>query len=145
MTFKFFNKSNIFDLLVDLMEVLAYSEDTSNKFDLKGADSMNKQSPLKNISLDSTFSKYEKKFKALADQKRLFILHQITEMGEVCVCDLSDKLDLPQSKLSYHLKVLMEAELILKETRGTWSYYTLNHTELNHLLSEQLCCLFRKE
>jgi ArsR family transcriptional regulator, arsenate/arsenite/antimonite-responsive transcriptional repressor len=127
------------------MEDLAYSEDISNEFDLRGADSMNKQIPLKDISLDSTFSKYEKKFKALADQKRLFILRQITEMGEVCVCDLSDKLDLPQSKLSYHLKILMDAELILKETRGTWSYYTLNHTELNHLLSEQLCCLFRRE
>ena len=106
---------------------------------------MKNEIPLKDVSLDHTFRKYEQKFKALADQKRLHILHQITEYGEVCVCDLSEKLDIPQSKLSYHLKILADAQLIYKDTRGTWSYYTLNHSEMNHLLSEELCCLFRRE
>ena len=106
---------------------------------------MKNEIPLKDVSLDYTFRKYEQKFKALADQKRLHILHQITEYGEVCVCDLSEKLDIPQSKLSYHLKILADAQLIYKDTRGTWSYYTLNHSEMNHLLSEELCCLFRRE
>lgn len=63
---------------------------------------MNKDIQSADVSLDSTFSKYEKKFKALADQRRLHILYEITEYGEVCVCDLSEKLHLPQSKLSYH-------------------------------------------
>ncbi|UOQ93964.1 metalloregulator ArsR/SmtB family transcription factor [Halobacillus shinanisalinarum] len=106
---------------------------------------MTKHIQLTDVSLQSTFSKYEKKFKALADQRRLHILHEITENGEVCVCDLSEKLQLPQSKLSYHLKILMDAQVIEKETRGTWSYYTLNHSEINHLLSEELCCLFRRD
>ncbi|MCP3028464.1 metalloregulator ArsR/SmtB family transcription factor [Halobacillus sp. A5] len=106
---------------------------------------MSKEIPFQDLSLERTFSTYEKKFKALADQKRLYILHEITQHGEVCVCDLSEKLELPQSKLSYHLKILMDARLIEKETRGTWSYYTLNHSQLNHLLSEELCCLFRRE
>ncbi|REJ07949.1 ArsR/SmtB family transcription factor [Halobacillus trueperi] len=105
---------------------------------------MKKEIANKDISLDSTFLTYQKKFKALADEKRLHILHEITESGEVCVCDLSEKLHLPQSKLSYHLKILMDADIILKETRGTWSYYKLNHSEINHLLSEELCCLFRR-
>lgn len=100
---------------------------------------------VKDISLDKIFSNYEKKFKALADDRRLHILHEITEHGEVCVYDLSEKLHIPQSKLSYHLKILMDANLIDKETRGTWSYYKLNHSEMNHLLSEELCCLFRKD
>ncbi|MEH7234427.1 transcriptional regulator, partial [Bacillus safensis] len=47
------------------------------------------------------------------------------------------------SKLSYHLKILLDADLITKETRGTWSYYSLNEKEVNHLLSTELCCLFR--
>lgn len=98
---------------------------------------------LTDISLENSFRSYEKKFKALADQKRLHILHEITTHGEVCVCDLGEKLALPQSKLSYHLKILMDAGLILKETRGTWSYYRLDHQEMDHLLSEELCCLFR--
>ncbi|GGF34602.1 transcriptional regulator [Halobacillus andaensis] len=106
---------------------------------------MNKDFQMTDVSLQHTFSKYERKFKALADERRLHILNEITRQKEVCVCDLSDQLDLPQSKLSYHLKILMDAELIEKETRGTWSYYTLNHAELNHLLSEELCCLFRRD
>ncbi|CDQ18217.1 ArsR family transcriptional regulator [Halobacillus karajensis] len=106
---------------------------------------MDKTIPFTDTSLKSTFSLYEKKFKALADQKRLHILHEITEHGEVCVCDLSEELQLPQSKLSYHLKILVDARLIEKEARGTWSYYTLNHSEINHILSEELCCLFRRD
>ncbi|ARI77822.1 ArsR/SmtB family transcription factor [Halobacillus mangrovi] len=106
---------------------------------------MKEEIPFQDVSLDQTFSTYEKKFKALADQRRLHILQEITNHGEVCVCDLSEKLHLPQSKLSYHLKILMDANLIEKETRGTWSYYTLNHSEMNHLLSEELCCLFRRD
>ncbi|PGG83001.1 transcriptional regulator, partial [Bacillus toyonensis] len=34
--------------------------------------------------------------------------------------------------------------LIIKETKGTWSYYDLNDVEVNNLLSEELCCIFRK-
>lgn len=105
---------------------------------------MKKEIEIYDMSLDQTFQTYQKKFKALADERRLHILHEITQIGEVCVCDLSEKLHVPQSKLSYHLKILMDANLITKETRGTWSYYTLNHSEMNHLLSEKLCCLFRK-
>ncbi|MCA0971681.1 metalloregulator ArsR/SmtB family transcription factor [Halobacillus litoralis] len=105
---------------------------------------MKKEIQATDVSLDQTFSMYKNKFKALADERRLHILHEITEAGEVCVCDLSEKLHLPQSKLSYHLKILVDANLIHKETQGTWSYYRLNHDEMNHLLSEELCCLFRK-
>ncbi|KGX89741.1 ArsR family transcriptional regulator [Pontibacillus halophilus JSM 076056 = DSM 19796] len=93
--------------------------------------------------LTETFEHYEKRFKALADKRRLHILHEITTYGEVCVCDLAAKLELPQSKLSYHLKLLLDANLIVKETRGTWSYYSLHNEAINHLLSEELCCLFR--
>ncbi|NRR21344.1 arsenical resistance operon transcriptional regulator ArsR [Brevibacillus sp. MS2.2] len=87
---------------------------------------------------------YEKKFKALADQKRLEIMYELCQRGKTCVCDLTEVFDMPQSKLSYHLKILLEANLIIKETKGTWSYYDLNDDEVNHLLSEELCCIFRK-
>ncbi len=93
--------------------------------------------------LQSTLEKYEKKFKALADQKRLHILNLLCQQDSSCVCDLSELIDMPQSKLSYHLKILLDANLIQKETKGTWSYYTVNTTEINHLLSPELCCLFR--
>ncbi|MCC3373072.1 metalloregulator ArsR/SmtB family transcription factor [Cohnella sp. REN36] len=90
------------------------------------------------------FSKYEAKFKALADQKRLQIMYELTQRGSVCVCDLTEVVEMPQSKLSYHLKILLDAGLITRETRGTWSFYELNHDEVNSLLSPELCCIFRK-
>ena len=90
------------------------------------------------------FEQYEKKFKALADQKRLEIMYELCRRGQSCVCDLTEAFDMSQSKLSYHLKILLDANLITKETKGTWSYYDLNDKEVNNLLSEELCCVFRK-
>lgn len=102
-----------------------------------------KELTLYNPSNLQFFATYEKKFKALADQKRLHILYELCQRGETCVCDLTGILDLPQSKLSYHLKLLLDANLITKVTKGTWSYYNINKTEVDALLSEQLCCIFR--
>ncbi|MBT2653095.1 metalloregulator ArsR/SmtB family transcription factor [Oceanobacillus sp. ISL-73] len=90
------------------------------------------------------FLEYEKKFKALADQKRLEIMYELCQRGRTCVCDLTDVFNISQSKLSYHLKILLEAGLITKDTKGKWNYYVLNDKEVNNLLSEELCCIFRK-
>lgn len=89
------------------------------------------------------FAQYESKFRALADRKRLHILYELCRGGTLCVCDLMQLLQLPQSSLSYHLKILMDANLVLRETRGTWNYYRLNQEEVDGLLSEKLCCIFR--
>lgn len=73
---------------------------------------------LKDVSMEEVFQKYEKKYKAVADQKRLQILHELTQNGSVCVCELVEKMGMPQSKLSYHLKILLEAELIKRKQKG---------------------------
>lgn len=98
---------------------------------------------LQDTSLEKDFEKYEMKFKALADKKRLNIMRQLVKQESCCVCDLTTLIDMPQSKLSYHLKILLDAELIVKETKGTWSYYRVNQKELSKLLSPELCDLFR--
>lgn len=87
---------------------------------------------------------YERKFKALADEKRLEILLELSKRGETCVCDLTATFNISQSKLSYHLKILFDAGFITKETRGTWSYYDINEETVNHLLSEELRQHFKK-
>lgn len=99
--------------------------------------------PIKDNSREKVLAEYESKFKALADQKRLHILNLLCQQDSICVCDLSTLIDMPQSKLSYHLKILLDANLIIKETKGTWSYYRINNEEINQLLSPSLCCLFR--
>ncbi|WP_428912497.1 ArsR/SmtB family transcription factor [Niallia sp. Krafla_26] len=89
------------------------------------------------------FKTYQAKFQALADEKRLQILYELCQNGKSCVCDLSEIMEIPQSKLSYHLRILLDVGLIQKEIKGTWSYYELNHPVINALLSEELCCIFR--
>lgn len=77
-------------------------------------------------------------FHALSDPLRLQII-QLLQGQELCVCDLCDQLEVSQSKLSFHLKVLREAGLIQWRQQGRWSYYRLNpsrFTLLEQFLSE---------
>lgn len=90
-----------------------------------------------------TFDTYEAKFKALADAKRLRIMNVLVQHGKVNVNDLAEMVNMPQSKLSYHLKILLDQDLIEMENQGKWNYYMLNSKEVNHILSYELCCLFR--
>lgn len=64
-------------------------------------------------------------FKALSDPLRVKIVEALQEQ-EMCVCDLSARLDVRQSKLSFHLKVLKEAQLLRSTQAGKWMYYSLN-------------------
>ncbi|WP_386063401.1 ArsR/SmtB family transcription factor [Thalassobacillus hwangdonensis] len=102
-----------------------------------------KEIPVLDTNRQQQFLDYKKKFKALADEKRLEILHLLCTHGSSCVCDLQPMIGMTQSKLSYHLKILLEADLIEREEKGTWSYYTIKEETMNHLLSEELCCIFR--
>jgi ArsR family transcriptional regulator len=67
--------------------------------------------------------------RALADPIRLQVV-QALQHGERCVCDLTSDLELAQSKLSFHLKVLREAGLICARQEGRWIYYRLEPSSL---------------
>ena len=112
--------------------------DSSNKFDLtKGVAGMAQQLE-KEMAFSADYETYAMKFKALADPKRLELLKLIGQKGSVCVCDLVEEMAIPQSKLSYHLKILLNAGLLAKETKGTWSYYALETAEMERLVPMQL-------
>lgn len=64
------------------------------------------------------------RLKALANDLRFEIV-RILARGERCVCDLEAALELPQSKVSYHLAVLKDAGLVASEQRGKNAYYRL--------------------
>lgn len=64
-------------------------------------------------------------FQALADEKRLRIV-EVLQAGERCVCDLQSSLDLGQSLLSHHLRVLREAGLVRSRRDGRWVHYALS-------------------
>ena len=63
-------------------------------------------------------------FHALSDETRLAALEMLRS-GEKCVCDLQDQLDVAQSRLSFHLKVLRDAGLVADRKQGRWSYYSI--------------------
>lgn len=64
-------------------------------------------------------------FHALSDSLRLQVL-ELLRNQEMCVCDLCEALNVTQSKLSFHLKTLREAELVQSRQEGRWIYYRLN-------------------
>jgi ArsR family transcriptional regulator, arsenate/arsenite/antimonite-responsive transcriptional repressor len=67
-------------------------------------------------------------FHALSDPLRLQVIDLLLEQ-ELCVCDLCDILAVTQSKLSFHLKVLKDAQLVQVRQQGRWMYYSLNLTQ----------------
>ena len=65
-------------------------------------------------------------FRALGDPTRLAILRCVAEAGEECVCNLTHALESSQSRLSFHLRTLKDAGLLLDRRQGRWIYYSLN-------------------
>ena len=75
-------------------------------------------------------------FQALSDPLRMKIVTSLRER-ELCVCDLCELLEVNQSKLSFHLKTLKQAGLIIPRQSGRWIYYRLNLVQFA-LLEEYL-------
>lgn len=65
--------------------------------------------------------------KAIADPARLRIVSMVAaaDAGEVCACDLPERLGLSQPTVSHHCRVLVDAGILAREKRGTWAWYAL--------------------
>ncbi|MGN1072234.1 MAG: ArsR/SmtB family transcription factor [Bradymonadia bacterium] len=66
-----------------------------------------------------------KVFKALSDERRLRIL-EILRDGEKCACVLIDVLEMPQSSLSYHMKILCDSGIVESREEGKWTHYRIS-------------------
>ena len=75
------------------------------------------------------------RFKAIGDPTRLRLLSLVAahEDAEACVCDLTEPVNLSQPTVSHHLKVLVDAGLLTRSKRGTWSFYALVPGALDQL------------
>jgi ArsR family transcriptional regulator len=76
--------------------------------------------------------RFAQRFYALGDEIRLEVLC-LLRSGECCVCELTAHLELAQSRLSFHLKVLKDAGLVSHRREGRWSYYALDAEALREL------------
>ncbi len=81
---------------------------------------------------------YELIFKSLSDPIRLQVLKKLYTEESVCVCKLVDLFDISQSKLSYHLKMLLCANLINKTSIGKWNYYSVNKDTISKVLTYEV-------
>jgi ArsR family transcriptional regulator len=76
--------------------------------------------------------------KAVADPARLQLLSMVAAQddGEACICDLTGPVGLSQPTVSHHMKILVDAGLLLREQRGKWAYYRLVPGALDELAAE---------
>jgi ArsR family transcriptional regulator, arsenate/arsenite/antimonite-responsive transcriptional repressor len=84
--------------------------------------------PLAGASLSGgRAAELETVLKALADRHRLRIVNLLLRAGgePVCVCEVQPLLGLSQGTVSHHLKQLVEAGVVQRESRGTYSYFSL--------------------
>lgn len=82
-------------------------------------------------------------FKVLSDETRLKIIEMLKN-GTMCACKLLEEFEITQPTLSYHMKMLVESELVSCEKNGIWNNYTLNKEKLKFLAKffdiNKKCC-----
>lgn len=72
-----------------------------------------------------TYAKQAKVFKAFCDVNRLQIL-ELLRSGEKCACVLLEHLQIGQSTLSYHMKILCDSGVVTGRTEGKWTHYAIS-------------------
>lgn len=65
-------------------------------------------------------------YKCLSDDTRLRCLLLIADEGELCVCELTQALDVIQPKISRHLAQLRQCGLLTDRRQGQWVFYQIS-------------------
>ena len=77
--------------------------------------------------------KYGETFKAFSDPVRREILMMLKK-GRMSAGDISSHFDMTQATISYHLKLLKEADLVYEEREKNFIYYTLNISVIEEVM-----------
>lgn len=72
-------------------------------------------------------------FKAFTDVNRLTILEMLKD-GELCSCNMENKLPIKQSTLSHHMKILCDSGIVNSRRDGKWTHYSIS--DLGRQLAE---------
>lgn len=86
----------------------------------------------------TVYEERAKVFKALCDERRQRIL-ELLHGGEKCACVLIEEMNMPQSSLSYHMKILCESGIVSGREEGKWTHY-----RIDELGSEKAIALLRQ-
>jgi ArsR family transcriptional regulator len=66
--------------------------------------------------------------KALSDRSRLRVVMALTDNEELCVCQITEMLNLAMPTVSRHMSVLQNAGLVKSRKDSRWVYYRLSET-----------------
>ena len=64
-------------------------------------------------------------FKALCDENRIRIM-KLLRTGEKCACKLLEELNISQSTLSHHMKILCDSGIVAGRKEGKWMHYSIS-------------------
>ena len=73
----------------------------------------------------TVYEEHARVFKAFCDEKRLRIM-ELLRSGEKCACVIMEQIDIPQSSLSYHMKILCESGIVDSRPEGKWTFYRIS-------------------
>ncbi len=76
-------------------------------------------------------------FKALADPTRLKIIYVLSK-SPLCVCDITNLLDMTQSAISHHLRILRNLKLVKFRKEGKMVIYSLDDEHVLQLFRQGL-------
>lgn len=77
-------------------------------------------------------------FKLLGDPTRARILYALLEAGEMCVCDISETVEVPESTASHALRLLRTAGIVRNRRDGRMIHYSLDDAHVRLLLDLSL-------
>jgi DNA-binding transcriptional ArsR family regulator len=81
---------------------------------------------------------------ALAQDSRLQAYRLLVQAGPegLAASELAERLGIPANTLSFHLKTLSHADLVLARQEGRFIYYSANYQQMNALLDflTENCC-----
>jgi len=80
------------------------------------------------INSKSSINLSSKYFALLGSEVRLSIIYLLLQYKQLCVCDLSDILNINQSPISQHLRKLKDANLVKNERDGMTIYYHIEES-----------------
>lgn len=72
-------------------------------------------------------------YKVFSDETRLRILNALL-ISELCVCDISDLLEMTHSSISHQLKFLREMKLVKAKKVGKSVYYSLKDDHIQKII-----------
>ena len=75
--------------------------------------------------MDNQYYENAKVFKAFCDETRLLAL-ALLQSGEKCACELLEQVNVSQSTLSHHMKILLESGIVISRKEGKWTYYAIS-------------------